>query len=111
MLRWAFDRLLFAPFLALYVHGPALAGVGFWSGRDQADICATITTLPRHVFTADPMLCETIIHREARALLVTVSVCLYFWSVLWTLLCVQSLVHALVRRAVLGRGVPQMIAM
>ena len=103
VLAWLYRHMIFAPFLALYVHGPRLAGYGFWSGRDQADICAAITTLPGHVFSADPLLCEEVIRREAHSLIVTCGCVAYFYSVLCLLLCVQNVVHACVRRAVLGR--------
>ena len=102
LLGWVYERLLFAPVLALYIHGPTVAGIGFWSGREHADICVGLSSLPRHVFDADPALCHAIIQRQANSMLVTVSVCLYFWFLLSALACLQSLLHAVAYRALLG---------
>lgn len=44
------------PFRALYLHGPAVrvfgADIGFWEGWAQEDICASITGIQAHLWTA-----------------------------------------------------------
>lgn len=102
LLVWLYRHAIFAPFLALYVHGPRLAGFGFWSGRNSADICSHITSLPGHVFAADPALCDAVIRREAHSLIVTCGCVAYFYSLLCLYMCLQTIAHACLRRAILG---------
>lgn len=95
---WAYDRFIFLPFFTLYLHGPRLAGYGFWGGRSPAEICSTITTLPQQIFLLDPELCNGIMRRETESIVLSCMVVLYFYYATHVMSALHGLIHKQVVR-------------
>ena len=93
MLRWLYTHLILWPFFALYLHGPRLAGYGFWAGRPAVDICSTITGVPSHLWVQNQDACMALLYREAEAVLISLTVVLWFYFLISMCLFLQGVLY------------------
>ena len=93
MLRWLYTHLIFWPFFTLYLHGPRLAGYGFWAGKPAVDICSTITGAPSHLWVQNQDACMALLYREAEAILISLTVVLWFYFLINLWLFLQALLY------------------
>lgn len=100
--RFVYDRLIFLPFMQLYLSGPALGGYGFWGGRDEAFICAAKTTMSQFFWENHPGMCREIIERDAHSFMMTVAVTVYFYSLIHLYFMLQMAVQISIKRWIMG---------
>lgn len=62
----------------LYIFGPSVAGVGFWQGRDPANICSRMTESSEHFWHLNMEECHRIIATHFHSYVVLLEVLVYF---------------------------------
>jgi len=94
----------------LYMHGPAISighlNLGFWQGRELADICSQLTGVRSELWRANPDACAGVLAERFFGVYYAVYVALAVWTA-WSV--VRACVPAALRAAwgaVAGRAVP-----
>lgn len=98
MLQWLYTHMILLPFFALYMHGPRLAGYGFWAGKPPVDCCATITGVPSHLWVQNYDACMALLHRESEAILISFGVAIWFYFLINMWLFLQALLYFRLKR-------------
>lgn len=61
-----------SPLRFIYLHGPSLAGFGFWNGVPYSQICAQITKVDNEHWKDHSFACQSLIDRQVDAFVVSV---------------------------------------
>jgi len=83
-----YETLVVHPLYRLYRNGPSLHGLAFWSGIDDATLCAHLTRYDANFWSAHADECARVIERDFAAHMVAVETVLYFVvlaQVVWAL--------------------------
>ncbi len=78
------------PMFYLYMNGPSIGNIGFWSGKSLPDICSTITKVDAHFWTSSSekmQECEIIVFREYHAFMVGMLSIIYIF-ILGKMICI-----------------------
>lgn len=98
MLRWLYQHLIFWPFFTLYLHGPRLAGYGFWAGKPAVDCCSAMTGVPSYLWLQNQDACMELLYKEAESVLITTGVVIWFYFLISLWLLLHGLLHLHLKR-------------
>lgn len=80
----------------LYFGGPSFHGYGFWSNRNEMDICADLTNVPADHWSKNEVECMQLLQRHFRAFEIGVNTVLYITIGMTSV--VMGICHVLVIR-------------
>lgn len=78
-----YDLIWKEPLRTLYLHGPNIAGYGFWANRLPEDICAELTSVSSAHWTKESALCHQLIEDHFESFHVGVTSLVYFVFLFW----------------------------
>jgi hypothetical protein len=91
-LQWAsetwqefYHRFILSAFARVYVHGPNIAGFGFWQGQTPEQVCAHLTVSNEDFWRRNMDECHLIISRHFASWMVLLEFVVYavlLWKVL-----------------------------
>lgn len=73
-------QLFVYPLLLLYLNGPEFYNIGFWSGKNHADICSVLTNTESAFWQKNSSACDDLIHRRFQSFVLFVTIMAYFYS-------------------------------
>ena len=78
------NYLITQPLEQLYLHGPAIYGVGFWEGKDRSTICSEISGphVTASFWLMNPADCELLIQKRTDTFLVNIFLILYVYMLI-----------------------------
>lgn len=89
------------PLRILYLHGPSLAGYGFWANKQSADICSEITSVSATHWQLQPEMCSVLIDDHFESFHVGVTSLVYFSSLF--LVTIASICHCFCIRPITNK--------
>lgn len=79
-----YHRFILSAFARVYVHGPNIAGFGFWQGRSPEQVCASLTVSNEDFWRRNMDECHLIVSRHFASWVVLVEFMVYA-VLLWKL--------------------------
>jgi hypothetical protein len=85
MLQHMYHRFILSALARVYVHGPSIAGFGFWQGRTPEQVCAHLTVSNEDFWRKNMDECHLIVSRHFASWVVLLEFVVYavlLWKVL-----------------------------
>lgn len=73
-----YEWLIIEPLQRLYRYGPSIYQIGFWEGKEDSEICRTLTNHNQLFWQNHDIDCNILIKNRFESFKTTIEVCFYF---------------------------------
>ena len=109
MFKTFYHELILRPLKTVYIYGPECHGLGFWAGKTNAQICASLTGTAETFWNNNVPECTDLIDQKFYSLQVTIESIFYFTALFYIAKTIGSYLTRVIEGRKTHRSPPMLV--